>query len=65
MDSYVLETDLSSGQVIHAFLDHIHKERYSMLIGQKRCRALTRAAGVLVERWYMLSYHLLTRFGLD
>lgn len=51
MDSYVLETDLSSGQVIHAFLDHIHKERYSMLIGQKRRRrALTRAAGVLVER---------------
>lgn len=50
MDSYVLETDLSSGQVIHAFLDHIHKERYSMLIGQRRLRALTRAAGVLVER---------------
>ena len=43
MASYALETDLSCGQIIHAFLDHIHKERYSALIGQKRRLALTRA----------------------
>lgn len=52
IDSYVLKTDLSCGQVIHAFIDHIYKDRYSMLIGQKRRLArqeLCACAGALIH----------------